>query len=79
MPHYIIYFNQQWVGDHPAEWYDERGILARAVVEEMRAAGVLVVAGGLEEDITQALRRTTPAANWSSPMSRCPWVNSSAA
>ena len=50
MPHYLIFFNQQWVGDHPEEWYDSRGPLARAVVEEMRAAGVLVFAGGLEED-----------------------------
>ena len=31
MPKYIIYFNQQWVGDHPAEWYQSRGPLARAV------------------------------------------------
>ncbi len=54
MPHYIIYFNQQWVGDHSEEWFASRGPLARAVVEDMRAAGVLVVAGGLEEDITQA-------------------------
>lgn len=52
--HFIIYFNQQWVGDHPAEWYDARGPLARAVVEEMRSAGVLVVAGGLEEEIDRA-------------------------
>ena len=50
MTQFIIFFNQQWVGDHPAEWYDSRGPLARAVVEEMRAAGVLVLAGGLEED-----------------------------
>ena len=52
--HYIIYFNQQWVGDHPAEWYEPRGPLARAVVEEMKAAGVLVFAGGLEEEIQLA-------------------------
>jgi hypothetical protein len=50
MPDYIIYFNQQWVGDHPPEWYGARGPLARAVVDEMEAAGVLVFAGGLEED-----------------------------
>lgn len=51
MPQYIIYFHQQWVGEHPAEWYDARGLLARAVVEDMRAAGVLVIAGGLEQEI----------------------------
>ena len=50
MPEYLIYFNQQWVGDHSAEWFRSRGPLARAVVEEMRAAGTYVFAGGLEEE-----------------------------
>ena len=54
MPQYLVYFNQQWVGDHPEEWYDARGPLARAVVADMRAAGVLVFAGGLEEEIDDA-------------------------
>lgn len=54
MPAYLIFFNQQWVGDHPAEWYDSRGPLARAVVEEMKSAGVYVFAGGLEEEHDQA-------------------------
>jgi hypothetical protein len=54
MARYIIYFNQQWVGDHPEEWYDARGPLARAVVDEMKAAGVLVFAGGLVEEIDEA-------------------------
>jgi len=55
MTHYIIYFNQQWVGDHPAEWYQSRGPLARAVVAEMKEAGVLVFAGGLVEEIEEAV------------------------
>ena len=55
MPHYIIYFNQQWVGDHPAEWYDERGILARAVVEDMQVQGVYVFAGGVDENVEAAV------------------------
>ena len=50
MSKYLIYFNQQWVGDHPEEWFRGRGPLARAVVDEMKAAGVYVFAGGLEED-----------------------------
>ena len=50
MAEYLIYFNQQWVGDHTEEWFRGRGPLARAVVEEMKAAGVYVFAGGLEED-----------------------------
>ena len=54
MTEYLIFFNQQWVGDHSAEWFQGRGPLARAVVDEMRAAGVLVYAGGLEEDVAEA-------------------------
>ena len=55
MSKYIIYFNQQWVGDHSSEWFQSRGPLARAVVSEMEAAGVLVFAGGLEEEIELAI------------------------
>ena len=55
MAHYIIYFNQQWVGDHTDEWFASRGPLARAVVREMEEAGVLVFAGGLVEEIESAL------------------------
>jgi hypothetical protein len=55
MPKYIIYFNQQWVGDHSEEWFMGRGPLARAVVEEMEAAGVVVFAGGLVEEIEEAV------------------------
>ena len=54
MPEYLIHFNQQWVGDHPEEWFRGRGPLARAVVAEMEAAGVVVFAGGLEEEIESA-------------------------
>ena len=42
------------MGDHPAEWYESRGPLAREVVSEMREAGVLVFAGGLVEEIEMA-------------------------
>jgi hypothetical protein len=54
MADYLIFFNQQWVGDHSEEWFRGRAPLAMAVVDEMRAAGVYVFAGGLEEDINQA-------------------------
>jgi hypothetical protein len=47
---YLLYFNQQWVGEHTEEWFRGRGPLAMAVVNEMKAAGVYVFAGGLEED-----------------------------
>jgi hypothetical protein len=55
MAQYIIYFNQQWVGEHSPEWFGSRGPLARAVVAEMKAAGVLVFAGGLVEEIELAI------------------------
>lgn len=54
MSQYIIYFNQQWVGEHSEEWFIGRGPLARAVVDEMKAAGVYVFAGGLDEDLDNA-------------------------
>jgi hypothetical protein len=50
MTEYLIYFNQQWVGDHTEEWFRSRGPLAMTVVQEMKAAGVYVFAGGLEEE-----------------------------
>lgn len=50
MAEYLIFFNQQWVGDHSEEWFRGRGPLAMAVVDEMKAAGVYVFAGGLEEE-----------------------------
>jgi hypothetical protein len=48
---YIIYFNQQWVGDHTEEWFESRGPLARQVVADLKAANALVFAGGLVEEI----------------------------
>jgi hypothetical protein len=50
MTQYLIYFNQEWVGDHPEEWFRERGQLVMAVVDELKAAGQYVFAGGLVED-----------------------------
>jgi len=47
---YLIYFNQQWVGDHTEDWFRSRGPLARAVTEQMKQAGVYVFAAGLEEE-----------------------------
>ena len=62
MPEYLIYFNQQWVGDHTEEWFRGRGPLARAVVAEMKAAGVYVFAGGLEEEDGPSTAPTPPVA-----------------
>jgi hypothetical protein len=55
MAKYIIYFNQQWVGDHGEEWFEARGPLARKVVDEMQKAGVVVFAGGLVEEIEESV------------------------
>ncbi len=49
MPQYLLYFNQQWVGDHSEEWFRGRVEPSMAALEEMKAAGVYVFAGGLEE------------------------------
>ncbi len=54
MAEYLIYFNQQWVGDHPEEWFRSRAEPAMAVVNEMKDAGVLVFAGGLVEELDEA-------------------------
>ncbi len=51
MAEYLIYFNQQWVGDHDEEWFRSRAPLAMAVINEIKAAGDFVFAGGLEEDV----------------------------
>ena len=54
MAEYLIYFNQQWVGDHSEDWFRGRGPLAKAVVEEIKAAGDYVFAGGLVEEVEEA-------------------------
>jgi hypothetical protein len=50
MTTYLIYFNQQWVGDHTEEWFRSRAPLAAGVVDEMKDAGVYVFAGGLDHE-----------------------------
>jgi hypothetical protein len=54
MTEYLIFFNQQWVGDHSEEWFNSRGPLAMAVVNEIKAAGEFVFAGGLVEEVDKA-------------------------
>jgi hypothetical protein len=54
MPQYLIYFNQQWVGDHDEAWFESRVAPSTAVVREMRDQGVLVYAGGLVEELEEA-------------------------
>ncbi len=49
MAEYLIYFNQQWVGDHREEWFLSRVEPSRAVGDETEAAANAGYAGGLEE------------------------------
>ena len=62
MPQYLIYFNQQWVGDHAEELFEIR-IDVKAVIAEMKEAGVLVYAGGLDEELDRLPARTPRAAS----------------
>ncbi|GAA1413372.1 hypothetical protein AUR04nite_31170 [Glutamicibacter uratoxydans] len=55
MTQYIIYFHQQWVGQHSDEWFASRGPLANAVIEQAKAEGILVAAAGVEEDLDRAV------------------------
>jgi hypothetical protein len=50
MPEYLIYFNQQWVGDHTEEWFRSRSPLVGVVIDDIKDAGEFVFAGGLEVD-----------------------------
>jgi hypothetical protein len=50
MAEYLIAFNDQWVPDHTVEELREKGKAVRALVAEMKAAGVFVFTGGLEND-----------------------------
>jgi hypothetical protein len=55
MAEYLIYFNQQWVGDHSEEWFRGRVAPSTAVIDELKAAGALVYAGGLVEEVEEAV------------------------
>lgn len=46
MPKYLIAFNDEWVPEHTAEEIRQKGVAGRAVIEEMRTAGVLIFSNG---------------------------------
>jgi hypothetical protein len=48
MTEYLIAFNDEWVPDHTDEELSEKAKTVRALVAEMKAAGVLVFTGGLD-------------------------------
>ena len=46
MPEYLIAFNDEWVPAHTSEQIEAKAAAAAAVLDQMRAAGVLVYANG---------------------------------
>lgn len=70
MSKYLIYFNQQWVGEQTEAWFAARGPLAKAVVEEMKEAGVYVFAGGREESPDAAFTADASSGELTSPRGR---------
>lgn len=50
MPEYLIAFNDEWVPDHTVEELQEKSRALRPLLAEMRAAGVLIFTGGLDDE-----------------------------
>ena len=50
MPEYLIFFNDEWVTETTDAGWRQRSRDVRAVVEEMKAAGVFIFTGGLDND-----------------------------
>ena len=49
MAEYLIAFNDDWVPDHAVEELREKSRALRPLLAEMRAAGVLIFTGGLDD------------------------------
>jgi hypothetical protein len=49
MTEYLIAFNDEWVPDHTVEELREKSRALKPLVAEMKAAGVLVFTGGLDD------------------------------
>jgi hypothetical protein len=50
MTEYLVAFNDAWVPDHTVEELREKSRALKPLLAEMRAAGVLIFTGGLDED-----------------------------
>jgi hypothetical protein len=50
MAEYLIAFNAEWVPEHTDEELSEKTRTLRPLVAEMKAAGVLLFTGGLDDD-----------------------------
>ena len=82
MTEYLIAFNDEWVPDHTVEDLREKSKVVRALVAEMKAAGVFIFTGGLDDlppcsvSMRRAARRCSPTVRSSSPRSTSaasPW------
>jgi hypothetical protein len=49
MTEYLIAFNEEWVPDHTLEELLEKSRTLRPLIAEMKAAGVLIFTGGLDD------------------------------
>jgi hypothetical protein len=49
MAEYLIAFNDEWVPDYTDEELREKGQAVRALIAEMKAAGVFIFTGGLDD------------------------------
>jgi len=50
MPEYLIFFNDEWVTETTDAGWQQRSRDVRAVVDEMKAAGVFIFTGGLDNE-----------------------------
>ena len=50
MSEYLIYFNDEWVTETSDAGWQQRSRDVRAVIEEMKAAGVYLFTGGLDNE-----------------------------
>ena len=50
MPEYLIFFNDEWVTRTTDAGWQQRSRDVRSVINEMKAAGVFIFAGGLDND-----------------------------
>ena len=49
MTEYLIAFNDEWVPEHTIEELREKSKAVRALIAEMKAAGVFIFTGGLDD------------------------------
>ena len=49
MTEYLIAFNGEWVPDHTAGELREKSEAVRALIAEMKAAGIFIFVGGLDD------------------------------